>query len=229
MATRTKPTTDLAYLCRALKAPSLARSIERLAERARADGWTHEEFLAACLEREDAARQSNGGELRIRAARFPGGFGVPARLAFGVRRPRRRILGSAFSGEVEAVGDRVPDLAPGDRVCGMTGSAMGAHAELLVVPATRLVTVPAGVGHDDAAGVLFGGTTAWNFLRKAAVGPGSTVLVNGAVLTDLYVAHLWRRHDGFGGAATIALTPVEDPSRYVVVPIDAEGRVEAFI
>jgi DNA replication protein DnaC len=71
MAARTKPAADLAYLCRALKAPSLGRSIERLAERARAEGWTHEEFLAACLEREVAARQSNGGELRIRAARFP--------------------------------------------------------------------------------------------------------------------------------------------------------------
>jgi DNA replication protein DnaC len=67
----TKPTADIAYLCRALKAPSLARSVERLAERARTDSWTHEEFLAACLEREVAARQSNGGELRVRAARFP--------------------------------------------------------------------------------------------------------------------------------------------------------------
>ncbi len=71
MATTTKPATDIAYLCRALKAPSLARSVERLAERARAESWTHEEFLAACLEREVAARQDHGGEGRIRAARFP--------------------------------------------------------------------------------------------------------------------------------------------------------------
>src|SRR6266511_3224710 len=72
MATKaTKPAADLAYLCRALKAPSLGRAIERLAERARAESWSHEEFLAACLEREVAARQSNGGELRIKAARFP--------------------------------------------------------------------------------------------------------------------------------------------------------------
>ncbi len=59
------------YLCRALKAPSLAAGIERLAERARADNWTHEQFLIACLEREVAARQANGGEIRIRAAHFP--------------------------------------------------------------------------------------------------------------------------------------------------------------
>jgi len=71
MATRAKPEADLAYLCRALKAPSLARSVERMAERARAESWTHEQFLAACLEREVAARQSNGGEIRIRSARFP--------------------------------------------------------------------------------------------------------------------------------------------------------------
>jgi DNA replication protein DnaC len=70
-AMKSKPAADLAYLCRALKAPSLARAVDRLAERARSEGWTHEEFLAACLEREVAARQSNGGEIRIRAARFP--------------------------------------------------------------------------------------------------------------------------------------------------------------
>ena len=64
-------TKDLAYLCRALKAPTLAAAVERLAERARTDDWTHEEFLAACLEREVAARQANGGELRIKAAKFP--------------------------------------------------------------------------------------------------------------------------------------------------------------
>ncbi len=62
---------DLAYLCRALKAPTLASVVERLAQRARTDNWTHEEFLSACLEREVAARQANGGELRIKAAKFP--------------------------------------------------------------------------------------------------------------------------------------------------------------
>src|SRR4051794_35134634 len=66
-----KPNSDVAYLCRALKAPSLAAAVERLAQRARAEGWTHEEFLAACLEREVASRQDHGGENRVRAARFP--------------------------------------------------------------------------------------------------------------------------------------------------------------
>src|SRR4051795_11991528 len=62
---------EIAFLTRALKAPSLAAAVERLAERARAESWTHEEFLAACLQREVAARQAHGGEARIRAARLP--------------------------------------------------------------------------------------------------------------------------------------------------------------
>ena len=37
----------------------------------RAQSWSHEEFLVACLQREVAARESHGGEGRIRAARFP--------------------------------------------------------------------------------------------------------------------------------------------------------------
>jgi DNA replication protein DnaC len=62
---------ELAFLTRALKAPTLRQSVARLAERARTENWTHEEFLAACLQREVAARESHGGEGRIRAARFP--------------------------------------------------------------------------------------------------------------------------------------------------------------
>jgi DNA replication protein DnaC len=62
---------EVAYLTRALKAPTLRESVDRLAERARAENWTHEEFLVACLQREVSARESHGGEGRIRAARFP--------------------------------------------------------------------------------------------------------------------------------------------------------------
>jgi DNA replication protein DnaC len=64
-------TGELAFLTRALKAPTLRQSVTRLAERARAESWSHEEFLAACLQREVAAREAHGGEGRIRHARFP--------------------------------------------------------------------------------------------------------------------------------------------------------------
>jgi DNA replication protein DnaC len=64
-------TAEIAFLTRALKAPTLREAVPRLAERARDGSWTHEEFLAACLQREVSARESHGGEGRIRAARFP--------------------------------------------------------------------------------------------------------------------------------------------------------------
>jgi DNA replication protein DnaC len=62
---------EVAFLTRALKAPTLRESVSRLAERARAESWSHEEFLVACLQREVSARESHGGEGRIRAARLP--------------------------------------------------------------------------------------------------------------------------------------------------------------
>lgn len=121
------------------------------------------------------------GDARLRGARFPAGFGFFVRLVFGMARPRRPILGSSFSGVVETVGARVGNLAPGDQVCGLTGTKLGAHAEYVAVPAKKLARKPPAVTHVDAAGLLFGGTTALFFLRdKAAVRAGMSVLVNGA-------------------------------------------------
>ena len=55
------------------------------------------------------------------------------------------------------------------------------------------------------------------------------VVVNGDVLTALDLGALIRRHVERGAAATISLTPVDDPSRFGVVPTEADGRVLAFI
>ena len=49
-------TTEITFLTRALKAPTMRDAVARLAERARAESWTHEEFLVACLQREVSAR-----------------------------------------------------------------------------------------------------------------------------------------------------------------------------
>ncbi|KAF4405929.1 P-loop NTPase family protein [Streptomyces lycii] len=54
---------ELIYLTKALKAPALRDAAARLAERARDEGWSHEEYLAACLQREVAARDSHGAEV----------------------------------------------------------------------------------------------------------------------------------------------------------------------
>lgn len=59
------------YLAGALKAPRIIESAARLADHARDAGWTHEDYLAAVLDREVAARNASGAALRIRAAGFP--------------------------------------------------------------------------------------------------------------------------------------------------------------
>lgn len=124
------------------------------------------------------------GDARIRAGRFPHGFGRVARLGIGLRGPRRPVLGVVFSGTVERLGPTnasPTQFAVGDAVTGMTGARMGAHAELLAVSAKRIAIKPAEVSHADAAATLFGGTTALHFLRdRAALGERQRVLVNGA-------------------------------------------------
>ena len=61
----------LAYLTRALKVPTIARIWEQLADTARQESWTHEEYLAAVLARQVADREANGTSLRISGAHFP--------------------------------------------------------------------------------------------------------------------------------------------------------------
>lgn len=128
-----------------------------------------------------AATPVTAGDARIRAGRFPPGFGLLARLGIGLRGPRRAVLGAVCSGTVERVGRRVTELSPGDAVVGMTGARMGAHAEYAAIGAARLASKPAGISHARAAAALFGGATALHFLRdRANVQPGQRVLVNGA-------------------------------------------------
>lgn len=132
-----------------------------------------------------AASAVTSGDTRIRAARFPPGVGCLAKLALGIFGPRQKILGSCFSGTVESIGTGVDTFAPGDEVCGMMGSALGAHAQFVIIDGSSVVAKPPSVKHEDAAGVLFGGTTAMYFLTelpaaKALLKPGATVLINGA-------------------------------------------------
>jgi DNA replication protein DnaC len=62
---------QLAYLTRAIKAPTIAAVWADLADVARTDGWSHEEYLAAVLARQVADREANGTALRTAGAHFP--------------------------------------------------------------------------------------------------------------------------------------------------------------
>lgn len=123
------------------------------------------------------------GDTRIRALDVPRGFRLMVRLMFGPLRPRNPVLGREFAGTVTQLGAGVSGFAVGDAVFGITdGFSMGAGAEYLVASADKLVFHrPASLDPVDAAGFLFGGLTAMDFLvDQAKIERGERVLIIGA-------------------------------------------------
>jgi NADPH:quinone reductase-like Zn-dependent oxidoreductase len=103
------------------------------------------------------------------------------RFFTGLRRPRVRILGNEFAGEVQAVGSGVRSFQVGERVFGFNGDRFGAHADYLVMPEGGLLaTIPADLTYEEAAPSTEGSQSALSMIRSAKVQRGQVVLVNGA-------------------------------------------------
>ena len=89
-------------------------------------------------------------------------------------------LGGEAAGMVEAVGPGVTHVQPGDRV-GYAGGPPGSYAEVRVLPADRLLKLPAGISDQQAAAMLLKGMTAQYLIRRTyRVQPGETVLFHAA-------------------------------------------------
>lgn len=118
---------------------------------------------------------------RARARDIPSGLGILAAVGLGAFRPSRPVLGTDAAGVIAAVGSGVTVFAPGDRVIASMGAAFGAHAEYVCVPADGAITrAPATMTFEEAVTLVFGGITAAGFFKKVAIGPGTSLLVNGA-------------------------------------------------
>jgi NADPH:quinone reductase-like Zn-dependent oxidoreductase len=104
-----------------------------------------------------------------------------SRLVSGVRRPRHRILGTEFAGEVDAIGPAVREFTVGDRIFGTTGLKFGAHAEFLSIQeSARLAHMPTGMSFEEAAPICDGALNALTCLKQADLRKGRSILVYGA-------------------------------------------------
>jgi NADPH:quinone reductase-like Zn-dependent oxidoreductase len=124
------------------------------------------------------------GDCELRALRVSLGLRILVRLLMGPTKPRRKILGQEFAGEVEAIGVGVTQFKPGDPIFGTTGFRFGAYAEYLCLAessgGSALATKPSNMSFEEAATVPTGALEALHFLRQVPRLKGKRVLIIGA-------------------------------------------------
>ena len=116
--------------------------------------------------------------------------------------PLPSALGQEGAGVVEAVGEGVTHVAPGDRVA-YAGGPLGAYAEARVMPAGVLVRLPDAISFEEAAAAMLKGLTVqYLFRRTTPIGPGDTVLFHAAAGGVGLIACQWARSEGIRLIAT---------------------------
>ena len=117
----------------------------------------------------------------VRGLKLGGRLRPLFRIVFGIRAPRRGIIGMIAAGEVESVGRDVTAFKVGDPVFGMDGFRAGAYAEKVCWPvSTALALRPANLTYEEAAALPYGGLIASFFMRRLKVGQRQRVLIYGA-------------------------------------------------
>jgi len=109
--------------------------------------------------------------------------------------PLPLVLGSEGAGVVEAVGPKVREFKVGDRVA--YAQPIGAYAEVLIRPVSRLVKIPAGIKDETAAAMMLKGMTAWYLCRRTyRVKKGDTIVVHAAAGGVGQILCQWAKHLG---------------------------------
>lgn len=113
-------------------------------------------------------------------------------------------LGREGAGVVEAVGDGVTDIKPGDRVAYGTGP-LGAYSEVRCMPADKLHKLPDGIDFKTGAAMMLQGmTTAYLLLHTYPVQPGDKVLIHAAAGGVGLIACQWAKALGATVIGTVS-------------------------
>ena len=112
------------------------------------------------------------GDIRLRASDFPLIFWLPARIMFGLFKPKKKILGHEFGGVIEAVGDKVSKFTVGDEVFGTT--------TMLSTGSYVVAKKPKNLSFVESAALPVGAMTALFLLKKAKINQSKKVLIYGA-------------------------------------------------
>jgi NADPH:quinone reductase-like Zn-dependent oxidoreductase len=117
----------------------------------------------------------------VRGLKLRGVYRLFMRAAFGIRAPRKGIIGMIAAGEIESVGREVTSFKPGDQVFGMDGFRAGTYAEKVCWPASSALALrPTNLTYDESAALPYGGLIASFFVRRLRVRKGQRLLVYGA-------------------------------------------------
>ena len=123
----------------------------------------------------------NSGDARVRGLAVSPILRIGLKVALGIKKPRKAILGVALAGEIVEIGEEVDQFNVGDQIFAMTGMRFGGHGQYAVLDQKgALALKPQKALYEEAAVLPFGGTTALHFLRKAGLQDGDRVLVYGA-------------------------------------------------
>jgi NADPH:quinone reductase-like Zn-dependent oxidoreductase len=123
----------------------------------------------------------NFKNISTREFNMPLLFWVLARFGFGFNKPKRKILGNTFAGEVEANGPDAKQFREGEPVFGYTGEKMGAYAGYLCMPENGILAYkPSNMTYEEASVVPYGTIMALNLLKKTNIHKGQKVLIIGA-------------------------------------------------